>query len=260
MHVELALVADGEAAEFVDPCEAALDEPSMAAEFLAVFNAAPGDTRLDLPAMASTAAAPVIIRLVGVQLARPASWPAALACNAWDGVEQRFEGHAVVGIGPGQDKGEWNTSAVSDQVALGARPASIRRVRACRRTPFFAAMDELSMQARLQSIRSASRKRRSNSRCRWSHTPAACQSRNRRQQVTPEPHPISAGSISHGMPLRSTNRMPVSAARAGMGGRPPLGFSETGGSNGSMVSHSVSGRRGTGIPPHESVRVRVQGF
>ncbi len=32
--------------------------------------------------------------------------------------------------------------------------------------------------------------------------PASCQSRNRRQQVMPEPQPSSCGGISQGIPLR----------------------------------------------------------
>ena len=40
-------------------------------------------------------------------------------------------------------------------------------------------------------------------------TPAACQSRRRRQQVVPLPPPISWGRYSHGIPLLSTNGMPV---------------------------------------------------
>jgi hypothetical protein len=42
--------------------------------------------------------------------------------------------------------------------------------------------------------------------------------------------------------------MPLNAARAETGGRPPVGFKETGGSSGSMISHSDSGTRGVGIP------------
>ncbi len=38
------------------------------------------------------------------------------------------------------------------------------------------------------------------------------------EQVMPEPQPISWGSISQGMPLFSTNRMPVRAARSSMRG------------------------------------------
>jgi len=260
MHVEPSFVTYGEASEFVEPCEAALDHPSVAAELLAGLDAAPGDARLDPAAQAGAPAAAMIVGFVGVQLVGSASRPAAPTRDRRHGIEQRLEWHAVVDVGPGQQKGERDAAAIRDQMAFGARPASIRRVRTCRGTPFLAAMDELSMQARLQSMRSASRSRHSSSRCRRSHTPVACQSRSRRQQVTPDPHPISAGSISHGMPLRSTNRMPVNAARAGTGGRPPFGLGGTGGSSGSMISHSDSGKTGAGIPPHESSPARVQGF
>jgi hypothetical protein len=58
------------------------------------------------------------------------------------------------------------------------------------------------------AMRSASRNRRSNSWCSRAHTPASCQSRNRRQHATPEQPPISRGSISHGMPDRNTTRCP----------------------------------------------------
>jgi hypothetical protein len=53
-----------------------------------------------------------------------------------------------------------------------------------------------------------------------SHTPASCQSRSRRQQVMPHPQPISWGKSSQGMPVRRTNRMPVSAFRSSTGFRP----------------------------------------
>jgi hypothetical protein len=86
-----------------------------------------------------------------------------------------------------------------------------------------------------------------------SHTPARCQSRNRRQQDMPEPQPISLGRYSHGTPLLSTNRIPVSAWRSDNGLRPGLhlrrrfGF----GSNGSIHRHNCSSRRGfaTARPP-----------
>lgn len=104
-------------------------------------------------------------------------------------------------------------------------------------------MDAPSTQARLQSIRPASRNRRKNSRCKRSHTPAFCQSRSLRQHVTPEPHPICGGSIPHAMPERRTNKMPLSAARFGTAGRPPFGFGGVGGSSGSMIDHSSSETR-----------------
>ena len=75
---------------------------------------------------------------------------------------------------------------------------------------------------------------------RRSQTPAWCQSRRRRQQVIPEPQPICGGSISQGIPVMSTKRMPVSTARSGIGGRPPFGRGLCGGSNGSIAAHSSS--------------------
>jgi hypothetical protein len=73
-------------------------------------------------------------------------------------------------------------------------------------------------------------------------TPRRCQCRSRRQQVTPEPQPISSGSRFQAMPLCSTNTMPVSAARSPTGGRPRFpGRYLRPGKSGSIVSHSSSG-------------------
>jgi hypothetical protein len=82
--------------------------------------------------------------------------------------------------------------------------------------------------------------------------PRRCQYRSRRQQVTPEPQPISKGSISHGMPLRKTKTIPVRQARSSTGGRPRLpGRALCRGSNGAMASHSSSGTNGSAMaaPP-----------
>ncbi|MBB3172871.1 hypothetical protein FHR90_000685 [Endobacter medicaginis] len=107
---------------------------------------------------------------------------------------------------------------------------------------------------------SAARNRRSSSRCSASHTPASCQSRRRRQQVMPDPHPISSGSISHWMPVRRTNRIPLSAARSATRGLPPFGFGPAAGRRGSTIDQSASETRGDAIPPHESAPQPVQGF
>jgi len=51
--------------------------------------------------------------------------------------------------------------------------------------------------------------------------PARSHSTKRRQHVLPEPYPNSRGNICHGNPPRSTNRMPVSAARSETRSRMP---------------------------------------
>src|SRR5215216_7803487 len=48
------------------------------------------------------------------------------------------------------------------------------------------------------------------------------------------------GNISQGMPLFSTNSMPVRAARSSMRGLPPWGVGGSSGSSGSITSHSSS--------------------
>jgi hypothetical protein len=66
MHVEPSFIADSEPPELVEPCEAALDLPSLATELLAGLDAVPGDAWLDMAAQAGTPATPVIVVFVGV--------------------------------------------------------------------------------------------------------------------------------------------------------------------------------------------------
>jgi hypothetical protein len=56
----------------------------------------------------------------------------------------------------------------------------------------------------------------------------------------PLPQPISWGSISQGMPLLRTKRMPVRAARSGTGGRPPFGLRRRFGRSGAIRAHNLS--------------------
>ena len=114
--------------------------------------------------------------------------------------------------------------------------------------PRIARTDPLSTTAQRWSSRP---RRRSSARrvsCKRRQTPARSHSTKRRQHVLPEPHPISRGNICHGNLPRSTNRMPVSAARSETRGRPPRrrarrrGF----GSNGSR--RATAHRPGGAVP------------
>lgn len=232
----------------------------MPPELLAGVNAAPRDTSLDAAALTSLATPTKVVGLVGVQLGRSTAWSAALAADRRDSIQEVVEWFAVVDVGPGQQEGKWNALPVGEKVPFGAWSAAVSRVRAGGFAPFLAAMDELSTQARLQSMQSARCNRRSSSRCKPSQTPAACQSLNRRQHVTPEPQSISCGSISQGMPVRSTNRMPVRATRLPMRGRPPLGLAGSIGSKGSISSQRLSDTRGATMQPHAALPTKVQGF
>src|SRR5829696_1050543 len=124
--------------------------------------------------------------------------------------------------------------------ALRALLSFIRRIRSGLIAPPGAGTLAESNDALCQSISSALPKRSSSLWCSSSHTPASFHSLRRRQQVIPEPQPISWGNISQGMPLFSTNNMPVSAARSSTRGLPPLGFGGSSGNSGSTTPQSSS--------------------
>ena len=169
--------------------------------------------------------------------------------------ERRRKHRAVVAVGPAQGHAGRRATGVCDKVALGARLARVCRVRPRRRSRLSAGTDVLFSAARLQSSCPAPSRRSSTVRCRAARTPARCQSRKRRQHVMPEPHPISAGKHSHGSPVLSTNKMPVSAARFGTGGRPPLGRGGSGGSKGATNNQRSSATKSLAMPPQISAKL-----
>ncbi len=216
------------------------------------LDAAAGDARRDRPLATFGSAAAVVVGLVGVEPLRAATGSAPAAPHARDDVEDGGQHAAVVAVGPAQLEAERRAAGVDHDVALCARTASVRGVRADlrvrRRAPPFAGMDALSIEARLQSSASAAARRSSSTRCSSPSTPAACQSRSRRQHVMPVQPNASRGSIAHGMPDRSTNTIPSRAVRSSQRGRPPFGFGGSAGSSGSTAAHNSSFTRGLMAP------------
>jgi hypothetical protein len=258
--VGASLVADRQPSEAAEPGQGSFDHPAMPSQALAVFDATPGNTRLDGAPTQRLSALWEIVTLVGMQLGRSPAGPPPTLVNWRHGVDQLVEEPAVVDICRAEPDSEWDAPSVGDQVALGAGAAAIGRVGAGFLAPLLAGTEALSTQARLQSMAPARPKRSSRTRCSLSQTPAACQSRSRRQHVIPDPQPISCGSISQGMPLFSTNRMPVNAARCGNGGRPPCGLGRSGGSTGSITAHNSSDTRGLAIPARTAPSYRRSRF
>jgi len=118
-----------------------------------------------------------------------------LSLQAWDGVNQCKGLLRVVTVGPGQLNGERNPATIADQMALTAQLGPISRVRSRLSPPKTARIELPSTTARDQSI-SAQRASQSGKE-KWINRqmPASCQSRNRRQQVIPEPQPSSCGTL-----------------------------------------------------------------
>ena len=252
MDVGAAFIAKAQAAEAAEPGKGALDHPAMPAQPLATLDAAAGDPRRDpaLPTRGPTVRR--IVPLVRVQLRGPLAGSPQRPLDRLDRVEQRRQGQAIGVVGRAQAGREREALAVDQQMLLRARLAAIGRVRPGNLAPLFAGTSRLSRHARDQSIASAIPSWSSSTRCRPSQMPAACQSRNRRQHVTPLPQPISRGSIRQGMPLCKTKSTPVRAARAGTGGRPPFGLGGSGGNSGSMKLHSSSLTIGLLMPGYAS--------
>jgi hypothetical protein len=246
MKVVAALEANEEATVAVQPGEATFDDPAVAAEFGAGVDARPGDPRRDVSATEGRAARAASVGLVSMQLVRASARPATRALDGWDSIDDVKQDRPLVDIGGGQEADQGDTLSVGYQMVFGPWSATIGRVRANglgQRPPFFSPLPgtvELSMLARLQSIRSASPKRSSKARCRAHQTPASCQSRSRRQHVIPLPHPISCGRYSHWMPVFNTNTIPVKQARSGTRGRPAFFFGRGFGNNGATTSHNSS--------------------
>src|SRR5439155_19743845 len=246
--VVAAFLADPQSSVLVQPGDRALDVPALLAEPGAVRCLRGGDLRLDAAAAKLTAALARVVGAVAVQLARSATRAAAAAVHGRDRVDERDHLGDVVAVAAGERDGQRRAAAAGDQVVLGAASGAVDRARAGLGAPPNARTCELSIAARDQSIRSASFSFASSSSCSRCQTPASCHSRSRRQQVIPEPQPISCGKYSHGIPVCKTNKIPVSTLRSSSrlrpGNRCRLG---TFGINGSTNPHSSSDTNGFAI-------------
>lgn len=237
----------------MEPTEAPLNDPTKRTQPTAMLRAATSKNRSDSPFSQFLAMGVRIVRPIALDRVGPLAWSADFACDRRDGIGQRQQLCHVVAIRRREDRGKWDAIRIGNEVVFRARFATIRRVGARFGPPKTARTDAESTTARDQSIWSASRRRSSSTCITLSHTPAFCQSRRRRQQVMPLPHPISCGRYSQGMPVLRTNRMPVNACRWPIGFRPGWrkrrGFG--GGNSGSIISHNASSKTGLAIfvPP-----------
>jgi hypothetical protein len=191
-----------------------------------------------------------VVRAVALDARRAEARAPALALERRDGVDEREELGDVVSIRTRERDHQRDALCFGEDMVLAARTGAIRRIGTRLEPPFTARMLELSTTARDQSIAPAWWNASSSARWIFFHAPAACQSRSRRQQVIPDPQPISLGRYSQGQPLISTKMIPVRAARSGTRGRPVF-WGERRGRCGSISSHSASSSKGFAIvgPP-----------
>lgn len=255
-----AFVPDVEASIAVQPGNGALHDPTSTPQAAAVGCAALSQVRTDASLSQNVAMGLGIVRAVALQRVGLTTRAARQTPQRWNGIDQWDQLRDIVTIGGSQDCGEGDAACFGQKVMFRPFLAAIGRVRSSFFPPRSARTDALSMRA---LAKSSWPRRRSSPRsvaCRRCQTPARCHAARRRQQVLPEPQPISVGSICHGSPDRSTKTMPVSAARSSTGGRPPRRPRRRRrlGSSGWIRAHSASSMSCCDMPACTKLRVSVQ--
>lgn len=253
MDISSAFVAHPQTAVLVQPTQRALHDPTEYAQAAFGLGVAAGQERLNCP---PTKLSPVALRIVSPIPAHPL-WPATGASHASghgrDGVDQRQKLGHVVPVGCRDLRRQGNAVGVRDDMVFGPLFAAVCGVGPSLGPPKTARTEAESTTARDQSILSALRNFANSARWIFSHRPVCCQSRNRRQQVMPLPEPNSLGRYSQGMPVISTNNIPVRAWRLPIGLRPGYRCRRGlgGGNKGSSSAHNASSRIGFAIiaPP-----------
>jgi hypothetical protein len=127
VDVAAALVAGAQPLEGMQPGEAALDDPAVAAQARTVRDTAAGDPRGDTAGAQLAAVDAVVVAAVGEQLPRTATRPATAAADRRHGLDQGNELGDVVAIDAGEADRERDAAGVADQVVLGAGTAAVNR-------------------------------------------------------------------------------------------------------------------------------------
>ena len=209
-----------ESTKAMKPRQRALDDPAGASESAAVRAAAFGQLAGDPAPFEFIAMRLRVIPAIALHEAWFPQRPTRTTAQRRNAIDERQQLRHVVPVRRREARDNRNPVGVGKNMMFRPGLTAIGRVRSSFFPPRSARSDALSTTARARS--SWPRRRNSVSNRRWSRfqTPARCHFARRRQHVLPEPHPISFGNIFQGMPLRSTNRMPVSTARSGIGFRP----------------------------------------
>lgn len=241
VNVGTSVIADAKTAILVQPRKTTLNNPPINPKTTAVICTPLSQNWLDAPLAKFLAVWLAVVSSITQHRSRTPKWPADLARNSRNLVDQRQQLCDIVTVGAGQSHRQRDTIGVGHHMVLRALFAAIRGVWACFGPPKTARTEAESTTAREKSIWSACRNLLSNTWWILSHTPAFCQSLRQRQHVMPEPQPISCGRSSQAMPVFSTNSMPVRTTRLGKGFRP--GYRNLRfffGISGSMICHSSS--------------------
>ena len=250
MYVGTTLEANSQTTKLMQPRISTLDHPTGDTQTAAVSGTSPGDHRSNAALPQCGTMCIGVVTTIALQRLGFALRTAYLTSYRGNPVDEREELSDVVIVGACKNHIQWNTLRIRDDMVLAARTTAIGWVRSSFFPAPTARIEELSTTAREKSNWSAPRSFASSTSCSRCHTPRRCHSFSRRQQVIPEPHSISLGSISQGMPDFSTNKMPVSTRLLHSGFRPGFRLRRRlFGNSGSISAHKSSSTSGCGIGP-----------
>lgn len=123
-----AFVAANQPSVVLQPGQTCFDDPPVPAQPLGGLDALAGDPNGDAAAADLSAQRPLVVRLVGVQLARALAGSAATGPDRGDRVQQWQQQLGVRGVGGGHQHRKRDTAAVTQHVDLRSRFAAVDRV------------------------------------------------------------------------------------------------------------------------------------
>ncbi len=160
--------------------------------------ATPGDAGRDAARVKHASVFVVVGTVVSVDAARTAQRSSAPANDRHNSFYQRNELGYVVTVCASQNGRDRRSVGVGGEMMFGTGSRSIGGVRASFSPAPTARIEDESTITRDKSILSAARSFAKSIACKRSNTPACCQSRSLRQQLTPEPHPSPRANLASG--------------------------------------------------------------
>ncbi len=138
MQIRPAFVADREPTIRRKPGKRPLDHPPVPPQPSARILAPPGDAYSNTALVQSPPAMREVVAFVRVQLLRPFAGPAsARRFDRRNRIQELLEDFGVMDVRRSKDNGKWEAERVGQQVAFGARLATIGRIRPDLLTPFW---------------------------------------------------------------------------------------------------------------------------
>src|SRR5580692_261542 len=228
-----------QAAELMEQRQGLLHDVTKDAQAAAVRRSSSRDGRGDIAARQFHSMRIGIVSTVSHDFLGFTQWRARLAGNRRDRIDQRNQLRHVVAIGPREEGGKRYTARINKDVVFRPVFPAVHGAWSRFFPPCTARTDDESTITRDKSICSSARSWFNTRWWSWSQTPARRHSSRRFQRVIPQ-QPISWGKSSQGMPVLSTNKMPVRQTRSGTRALPIPGTYGCFGRIGSTRFHSSS--------------------